>query len=264
MAIEVFNRYEKKYIVDEKTYNQLLIRLADYMIADSHNAEGKFYSISNIYYDTADNELIRKSIERPVYKEKLRMRSYGVPGIEDKVFVEIKKKYKGIVNKRRTSIQLKAAYDYFDRDICPNLCEPHMNQQVFKEIDYFKNFYHLVPKVYISYDRKAFFEKNDGDFRLTFDTNIKTRRNDLRLEAGSYGDDLLDEGKFLMEVKIMNAAPLWFTKIMTDLKIYPASFSKYGTEYKKYMNNKIIKGEQICLNQYLQRQAIPFQLAQQF
>ena len=105
----------------------------------------------------------------------------------------------------------------------------------------------------MSYDRRAYFEKNDGCFRLTFDTNIKARRDNIRLEAGNEGKRLLEDGQFLMEVKISNAAPLWFTRLMSELDIYPISFSKYATEYKSYINNMIFKGEQICLNQYLQQ-----------
>lgn len=265
MALEVFNRYEKKYIMDEKTFNQLLIRLSDYMVLDAYNVDHQFYSISNIYYDTVDDELIRNSVEKPIYKEKLRVRSYGIPSLEDRVYVEIKKKYKGIVNKRRTSLTLDEAYDYLNHNVYPNLNQPQINQQVLKEIDYFKNFYQIVPKVHISYDRRAYFEKDDGDFRLTFDTNIKARRDHIRLEAGNYGERLLEEGKFLMEMKISNAVPLWFTKLMSEFGIYPATFSKYGTEYMNYINKMIIKGEQLCLNPYLQQQQTTrFQLAQQF
>ena len=122
-----------------------------------------------------------------------------------------------------------------------------------------------MPKVHISYDRRAYFEKNDGNFRLTFDTNIKARRENIKLEAGNDGERLLEDGKFLMEVKISNAAPIWFTRLMSELNIYPTSFSKYASEYKSYLNKIIIKGEQICLNQYLQQlQRTQFQLAQQF
>ena len=199
MAIEVFNRYEKKYLLDEVTFKSLLNRISDYMELDKYNKNGQFYSISNIYYDTDDNRLIRSSIEKPVYKEKLRMRSYGTPNAHDKVFLEIKKKYNGIVNKRRTSIVLKDAY------------------------------------LYLSYDRYALFEKNDGDFRVTFDTNITTRRGDVRLESGSYGNKLLPQSLYLMEIKINGSVPMWFTHCLSELKIYPVSFSKYGTEYKRYV-----------------------------
>lgn len=234
MAIEVFNRYEKKYLIDEVTFKSLLNRISDYMELDKYNKNGQFYSISNIYYDTDDNRLIRSSIEKPVYKEKLRMRSYGTPNAHDKVFLEIKKKYNGIVNKRRTSIVLKDAYRYMENGTFPYETEC-LNRQVLKELDYFRSIYDLKPKVYLSYDRYAFFEKNDGDFRVTFDTNITTRRGDVRLESGSYGNKLLPQSLYLMEIKINGSVPMWFTHCLSELKIYPVSFSKYGTEYKRYV-----------------------------
>lgn len=268
MAIEVFNRYEKKYIIDEDTFHKLTCQIADYMNPDAYNRNGEAYRISNIYYDTENDQLIRASIEKPVYKEKLRLRAYGTPELTDNVFVEIKKKYNGIVNKRRTSMTLQEAYDFLDDDIYPDNHEGRINRQVLKEIDYFKNFYHLQPKVYLSYDRFAYFEKDDGDFRITFDKNITTRREDVRLEHGSYGKKLLPDGKYLMEVKISGAVPLWFTKIISGLNVYPVSFSKYGTEYKQYVltnyTSLMYKGENICLNQSLhQHQRIQSALASQ-
>lgn len=265
MAIEVFNRYEKKYMLDADTYRKLLKRLNAYMVLDAYNQNGEYYAISNIYYDTEQDQLIRNSIEGPVYKEKLRLRSYGTPKLQDYVFIEIKKKYEGVVNKRRTAMRLEDAYNYLNHDIIPDFQknEGRINTQVLKEIDYFKEFYGLIPKLYLAYDRKAFFERNDGDFRITFDTNIRTRRFDLQLEAGSYGELLLPKDTFLMEIKISGAVPVWFSKIISELNIYPTSFSKYGTEYKRYIYNKIyelnrrkneIKGEQPCLNQFLQPQ----------
>lgn len=249
MAIEVFNRYEKKYMLDEVTFKRLLDRISDYMEPDKYNKNGQFYSISNIYYDTDDNRLIRSSIEKPVYKEKLRMRSYGTPDTSDKVFLEIKKKYNGIVNKRRTSIVLEDAYRYMEDGIFPKETEC-LNRQVLKEIDYFKSIYDLKPKVYLSYDRYAFFEKNDGDFRVTFDTNITTRRGDVRLESGSYGNRLLPQNIYLMEIKINGSVPMWFTSGLSDLKIYPVSFSKYGTEYKRYVLEGYDKDTEMLDEQY--------------
>lgn len=142
MAIEVFNRYEKKYMLDEHTFRRLLERINDYMEPDKYNLNGQFYSICNIYYDTDDNRLIRSSIEKPVYKEKLRMRSYGTPCGEDRVFLEIKKKYNGIVNKRRTSIVLKDAYKYMESDVYPESDIQCINTQVLKEIDYLRKCIH--------------------------------------------------------------------------------------------------------------------------
>ncbi len=260
MAIEVFNRCEKKYLLSKEQYEELTERILRYMEPDAYNREQEFYQISNIYYDTCDDRLIRASIEKPVYKEKLRLRSYGTPQLSDKVFVEIKKKYEGIVNKRRTAMQLSEAYAYLNEHQYPQE-QSYMNRQVFLEIDYMKQFYQLLPKLYLSYDRRAYFEKNDGDFRMTFDKNITTRRCDLQLEKGCYGEQLLPEDTYLMEIKITRAVPMWFVKILSELQIYPVSFSKYGTEYKKYImkqNKQVTKGEQLCLNLFLrQPQMVP-------
>ncbi len=265
MAIEVFNRCEKKYLLNQQQYVAMLENISDYMVMDTYNKNNQFYKISNIYYDTINNDIIRTCIDKPIYKEKLRIRSYGVPSVEDNVFVEIKKKYNGIVYKRRTQMQLKDAYQYLRGDISASYIiqnNSNINNQLLGEIDYYKNFYKVVPKVYLSYDRLAYFEKNDGDFRITFDTNITTRREDIRLEYGSFGELLLPENMYLMEIKINRAVPLWFVKIMSDLKIYPVSFSKYGTEYKKYIMkyqdsfNKSRKEEKICLNPFLPLQQI--------
>ena len=196
MAIEVFNRYEKKYMLDKEQYEAVINKMSSHMEVDAYNKDNKFYMISNIYYDTPDDRLIRASIEKPAYKEKMRVRSYGVPGIDDIVFVEIKKKYNGIVNKRRTGIKLGDAYDYLDGKIIAGMLEKkneRINRQVLGEIDYFKHFYNLQPKLYLSYERMAYFEKNDGSFRVTFDTDITTRRHDVRLELGSYGKKIIPE-----------------------------------------------------------------------
>ncbi len=265
MAIEVFNRCEKKYLLNQEQYETMLDKISNYMVMDTYNKQGQFYKISNIYYDTVNNDIIRTCIDKPVYKEKLRIRSYGVPSVEDYVFVEIKKKYDGIVYKRRTQMQLKDAYRYLSGTvsasyIAQNNCK--INNQLLGEIDYYKNFYKVVPKVYLSYDRLAYFEKKDGDFRITFDTNIMTRREDIRLEYGSFGQLLLSENMYLMEIKINRAVPLWFAQIMSSLNIYPISFSKYGTEYKKYIIknhgyfSKSRKEEEICLNPFLPLQQI--------
>lgn len=256
MAIEVFSRYEKKYLLTEETYHWILERIGDYMDADKFNKGGKLYNIANIYYDTPDDALIRASIEKPVYKEKLRLRSYGVPGMEDKVFLEIKKKYKGLVNKRRTTLRLFEAYDLTERGIDPG-DQPYINRQVLEEIKYFLRIYDLKPKVYLAYDRQAFFSKDDRDFRVTFDTNIRSRRTGVGLEKGNHGELLIDNAFWLMEVKSSEAVPVWFSSLLSEKEIFSTSFSKYGTEYKKTMQNagsNVRKGEVICSRQYLKQQ----------
>lgn len=253
MAIEVFNRCEKKYLVNEDMYKKIVDDILPYMDMDKYNKDNQFYTIANIYFDTEDDLLIRQSLEKPIYKEKLRLRGYGVPNMNDKVFLEIKKKYKGIVYKRRTQLKLAESYDYFNYGYIEK--KEYMNQQVINEIDYMINRYKLVPKLYLSYDRKAFFCKEDDDFRLTFDTNVRTRRDDLRLEAGSYGEQLLKQGELIMEVKASKGIPLWFVECLSKNNLYPVSISKYGTEYKKYLNRGKEKGGiQLCSHQFLNQQ----------
>ena len=223
MAQTVFNRYEKKYLMTEEIYLELRERLAPYMSVDQYG----LHTICNLYYDTKDYDLIRRSIEKPVYKEKLRLRSYGIPTMESTVFLEIKKKYNKIVNKRRIQLTLQDAYDYIESGI-----RPKMDSQILNEIDFFLHRYHLQRSVYLAYDRIALFQKDDPDFRVTFDQNIRSRQLDMGLEKGDMGKNLLPPGYYLMESKIMGATPLWFSQILSDLDIYPVSFSKYGNIYK--------------------------------
>ncbi len=235
MSIEVFNRREKKYLIDENMLAVLKEEIAPYMEADEHNRDNQIYTISNIYYDTPNNDIITRSIQKPVYKEKLRLRGYGVPQPEDKVFIEIKKKYNGVVNKRRSKIVLKDAYEFIKNGKM-DVIEDYMNEQIIREIEYFLAVNEIIPALYLAYDRYAYFDKMDSDFRLTFDTNIRTRRYDLGLELGSYGDRLIDEGQWIMEIKATNAVPLWFARVLSKYEIYPMSFSKYGTEFLRSLD----------------------------
>ncbi|MGL5315822.1 MAG: polyphosphate polymerase domain-containing protein [Peptostreptococcaceae bacterium] len=250
MAIKSFKRYEKKFLLTQEQYDSLIPRLLEYMNPDEHCKSGKNYSIYNIYYDTDNNDVIRHSIGKPYYKEKLRLRSYTVPtSFEDKVFLELKKKINGIVNKRRVVLTLGEAYKFVKHGIAPT-SNDYINKQVINEIKYYLKMNKVYPKVYIGYSRKAFFAKDDRDFRLTFDSQIITRRDSLTLESGFFGNDILGEGRYLMEVKILGAMPLWFTKILTDLEIYNTHFSKYGNEFMDYClknSNIDAKGrEKVC------------------
>ena len=222
----VFERVEKKYLLTREKYNLLLEAMEPYMSIDSY---GK-HTIGNVYYDTDTYELISRSIEKPKYKEKFRVRSYGIPKEEDKVFLEIKKKYKGIVYKRRVSMTLKEAEDYLEKGI-----RPKKEGQILKEIDYFLSFYKPTPKVYLAYDRMAYFGKENKDIRITFDHNIRSRQCNMNLAEGDYGTPILDEYHYLMEIKVPGAMPVWLSKILSDLEIYPTSFSKYGNVYKQFI-----------------------------
>ena len=246
MAIEVFNRYEKKFLMDTPTFEAICSLLQNYMDMDLHNQYGADYTISNLYYDTPDNRLIRTSLQKPEYKEKLRLRAYGVPTSSDKVFVEIKKKVGGIVNKRRTKMKLSTAYNFLSSGKPPRP-KKHMNLQVVNEIAYMLSEYSLSPKLYLAYDRLAFFGKNNRDLRISFDTNIRTRRYDLALELGDYGTPLLEKNVWLMEVKAEKAIPYWLSQMLSSHRLYATSFSKYGTEYKHYLLNQSGEERNTCL-----------------
>lgn len=230
MAIEIFNRYEHKYKLDTATFKKVLRVMDIYMELDKHCQDHSFYTIANIYYDTPDNALIRHSLEKPLYKEKMWLRAYGVPDMDTKVFLEIKKKYNGLVNKRRTTLQLDEAYSFTETGKAPDI-KDYMNPQVVRELEYFMSHYELSPKVYVAYDRLAYFERGNDDLRISFDTNIRTRRFNVGLEEGDHGIKLLSDDIWLMEIKTSRAMPLWLCEMLSELGIKRSSFSKYGTEY---------------------------------
>lgn len=231
--IETFKRLEKKYLLTEKEYDQLLDRIYSYIEKDKY-FESK---ISTIYFDTDNYDLIRKSVDKPLYKEKVRLRSYGIPKENDNVFFEIKKKYKGMCNKRRIIVKYIDIKNYLNNNIVP-IC----NTQIIKEIDYCMKFYKLKPVLYLAYDRNSYYEKNNKNFRLTFDINLRFKTKNLFLDDNSKCQNYFDEKIYIMEIKTLDSIPLWFVKVLSDLKIYPTSFSKYGSIYLKH----IIKESELC------------------
>lgn len=218
----IFQRIEKKYRMNQQQYETFKECSKSYMEIDQYG----LHTICNLYFDTEDDRLVRTSIDKPPYKEKLRLRSYGIPGKQDTVFLELKKKWEGIVYKRRVPMTLEEADAYLEYGELP--CH---DQQMMREIDYFIKFYEPVPKVYLAYDREAFFGKEDGVLRLTIDRRIRTRTQDLQLDLGDYGETLMEEGEYLMEIKVPSAYPVWLAHLLADLEIYPTSFSKYGQYY---------------------------------
>jgi hypothetical protein len=234
MAISTFKRYEVKFILNRDQFDGIVPRLQEYMNPDKFCQNGQNYSIHNIYYDTEDNHIIRTSLSKPYYKEKLRLRSYALPtSLDDIVFLELKKKTAGIVNKRRATMTLREAYGLIESGKHPKT-NNYINGQVVNEISYFLSNNKVSPAAYISYTRMAFFGKDNKDFRITFDNDIKTRRTELFLEKERFGLPLLGPDQYLMEVKVADSIPLWLANILAELKMYKTSFSKYGTEYKKY------------------------------
>lgn len=220
----IFERYEKKYIISFSQKEQLLARISDILLPDEFGES----TLCNLYFDTPDYRLIRASIERPVFKEKLRIRSYGVPDKCSNVFVELKKKYKGVVYKRRINMTYEEAVDLLCRR---NL--PLSKGQVLGEVAYFMGHYKgLRPSVSIFCERSAFYSAEDENLRLTFDRNVRFRNQLLDLSLGDDGTRILEDGLFIMEIKSLNSIPLSIVHTLNELEIYPRSFSKYGKAYE--------------------------------
>lgn len=217
-----FQRLEKKYLLNTNQKEQFLGLAGKYLTMDRFGSS----TICNIYFDTDHYDLITTSLQKPPYKEKLRLRSYGTPFEDSLVYLEIKKKCRGIVNKRRISLTLKEARAYIEEGI-----SPEESSQILSEIDYFVSFYHPEPKVFIAYDRTPMVGVADADLRITFDERIRRRYDHLHLADGDHGTCVLEKGQCLMEIKVSDAYPLWLTDILSQLQIYPISFSKYGTVF---------------------------------
>lgn len=229
----VFKRKEIKYLLSREQQVRLLAAMEPYMALDQY---GKT-TIRNLYFDTDSYRLIRRSIEKPVYKEKLRIRSYQQAESETPVYVELKKKYRDTVYKRRLALPWEQAMQWLTGE-----CPRPVDTQIAREIEYFRQYYgEIRPKVFLSYDRMAYYCRQGGELRITFDDNITCRQEDLSLGAPTGGVSLLSDSLVLMEIKTAGGIPLWLTHVLTQEKIYKASFSKYGTAYRTMiaMDNEI-------------------------
>lgn len=223
-----FKRYEQKYLLTAARYEELMPELRRQMVEDRYGR----YPICNIYYDTEDYKLIRASVEKPAYKEKFRIRSYGVPDRDSVVFAEIKKKYNGVVYKRRVASP-PAEIERFITGGVPLPEDP----QIQREIRWLLQAYRPEPRVFLGYERVALTGKEDSSFRITFDQNLRYRTYDLDLCKGVNGTQVLGDGddRIIMEIKTAAAAPLWLVSLLSGQGIYPTSFSKYGTCYLRHI-----------------------------
>ena len=231
-TILTFKRYEKKYLLSAQAYERLMRELQPHIEPDEFFQS----TVCSLYYDTEDCRLIRHSIEGPVYKEKLRLRSYGVPGPEDTVFVELKKKYKGIVYKRRVSMPAGEAARWLRGEAAPA-----EDGQMVREIEWFLRQNPVFPRAYIACERTAWRSVEAPELRITFDEHLRWREQDLDLCAGSAGEALTEPGQVLMELKIPSAAPLWLARLLSDEGLFPTSFSKYGSAYRSHILQEIFE-----------------------
>ena len=223
MVKNVFHRLEFKYILNLEQYNAIISEIRENMDHDAYGDK----TIQSLYFDTPNYRLIRESIEKPDFKEKLRLRSYGLVNKESEVFLEMKRKSEKVVYKRRVRVTEDEAFDFISKKTDGD------DDQISKELKYFRDYYqNLEPKILLLYDREAY---NLDRLRVTFDTNIRYRLNDLNLSTSLEGIQL-DEGLIMMEVKTIHAIPLWLVKLLSDNKIYKTSYSKYGTAYRKVIS----------------------------
>ena len=234
----VFKRFELKYLLTDQQKARMIKEMAPYMQLDQYGLT----TIRNLYFDTDHYLLVRRSIEKPIYKEKLRVRSYCTVDSEQSVFVELKKKCEKIDFKRRITMAEHEAMAW----LCNRECF-RPNTQIAAEIDYFLDFYKtLQPRVFLSYEREAYYSRDGGDLRVTFDKNILARQHDLSLCSEPSGIELLECGRHLMEIKCSSSIPLWLVHFLSEEKIYKISFSKYGMAYQKMIYPKL-KGDFCCV-----------------
>lgn len=234
--IQNFQRYEIKYLLDERQYREFRDRTRMLLIPDAYGES----DICNCYLDTKDHRLIRNSLEKGIYKEKLRLRSYGVPAADqDTTFLELKKKYDGVVYKRREVLTYAQAMEVLKDRGQHSFADYGLDSQIYREIEWVMKYYEeLLPMMVISYQRVAMYEPSDTEhdgLRVTFDRNLLWRTEAVDLKEGIYGDPILPYGYRIMEVKAAGAMPMWLVHILDDMRLYPTSFSKYGRAYETSM-----------------------------
>ncbi len=231
MIIRTFQRNELKYQLDRVQFQTLRRVLEPHMMPDEHGIDGA-YMVYSLYFDTEADEIVRQSSASPVYKEKLRMRCYTLPkGPDDVVYLELKRKLDGVVSKRRATLRLGDADRFLaSRKIPESLTG--IDRQVLREIAAFLERRPALPKVFLSYERLALHDRDDPEFRITFDRNILARRDHPDFRAGDFGTELMDDDTCLMEIKICGAMPLWLSGELSRLGLFSSGYSKYGEEYR--------------------------------
>ncbi len=226
MYDNVFRRVEQKYLINKYQLDELLNRI-------STNIEEDIYfksEISNIYFDNDNHELLIESLEKPDFKIKIRLRMYNK---SNEVFLEIKDKVNGIVGKRRIKLTLEEFNNYLDNNKIKDT-------QIMKELDYYFKLFKLKPSIFVAYDRLSYKDKDNQNLRITIDGNLRSRYNDLNLEKGSYGEKFFSSDMYIMEIKVLDAMPIWLARNLSELKIFPTSFSKVGSIYIKNKGSEVL------------------------
>lgn len=230
----IFKRHEKKYLLN---WGQFVF-IYKHLLPHAWQDEYGLHTICSLYYDTPDFKALQQ--KSGSYKEKLRLRSYGVPSFGDTVFLELKKKYCGVSHKRRMPLTLEETEAYLNHGI-----QPEETGQVFGEIDFFISQFHPEPKMMICYDRIALNGKKDPTLRITFDNQVRYRTQNLDLAEGDWGERILEKGDVMMEIKLTGAMPCWLAELLSTTQAYPRSFSKYGRSYEDMLARNLM-GREVC------------------
>jgi hypothetical protein len=231
-AANFFQRHEQKYLLDTFQYQEMIDVLNDYACTDKYGLS----TIYSIYYDNDEFGITRNSLKKSAYKEKLRLRSYGIPQPGDTVYLELKKKFKDITYKQRIPVPFTGV------ETCLNFRpDNYPHDYIRNEIEWVLNYYKPFPQFTVCYNRRAFRGLKDKTLRITFDANIRWRASGLDFSRGFYGSPLLGENEYLMEVKVENSMPLYLTACLAGLKIYPFSFSKFRSAYECLINERMVR-----------------------
>ena len=249
-AGDTFQRKEKKYLISSGQYKAIKEGLTSHMRLDDYGAT----RIDSLYLDSFDHNLICKSLEKPLYKEKLRVRSYGAFSEADAVYVEIKKKFKGIVYKRRVRMSAEGARAYYTHQmtyeqaqhVYPVLQNPENDLtvgkiQIAREIDaFFKRHPGIEPAMLISCIREAWCPNDNDDQdcvdRITFDESISYV--DLLKANAVQRRPVISDDLVVMEIKCAGGYPQWLCDLLGDCGAYPRSFSKYGNAFKRVLSER--------------------------
>lgn len=242
MAQEIFKRYEIKYLIPFSKYIELRELIMPYMHYDTYgNPEGK-YNIVSLYFDSDEKSIYYETRNKLPFRQKLRLRVYDQADVNSQSFIEVKQKFKNVVNKRRTILPLHEAYDILsgqDRSIETVAAS---NPQILKEALHFQQSYALKPHTVVSYDRQAFSGTFEKDLRVTFDYNLMCRNDDLRIENGPEGHHFIDPGLVVLEVKVSEVVPFWLARLLSDLECNKQSVSKFCTSVELLEQENLDKG----------------------
>lgn len=250
LAIEIFSRREQKYLITRWQYEQLVERMMPHMRYDKYGIDGK-YTVTSLYFENDEQEIYYETKNKLKYRQKLRLRVYDETDIHGTAFFEVKQKHNNVVNKRRVVMPLMEAYRFMDTGLDEELNSyQSTNEQVLREIEYFRQFYQLQPEMIVSYHRHAFHGVTDPELRVTFDMDLTCRNDDLAVENGAFGERFIDENLVVLEVKVNDSVPLWLTRHLQDLNCEQRSASKFCT------STELLSGHHLPQNEWMETTTI--------